>query len=281
MKNFFKSTKFKVIICVLTALLCGMLIAAFTSTSESPVTSIAGVIYKPFQKAAAYIVEKTQDWQGSFVSSSEYKEQVKELESDILEYNEKLVDYERTKQKLESYEAMLGVKNENPDYELVSASVISKNTADAYDSVTLDKGSTSGIEVNDPVVYGENVIGIVKEVGLATCVVKTVLDPSVNISVYEIKSRESGYSNTTASLSYEGLCRMSGLSKETSVAAGGIVCTSGLGGNFPRDLVVGTVTVLKSEETDMSVYAVIEPAVDVRAVNDVFVITDFISDVES
>lgn len=280
MKNFFKSTKFKVIVCVLSALLCGMLLAAFTASSVSPVTSVASVIYKPFQQAASYIAEKSDDWKGSFVSSSEYKEQIKELESEILGYNEMLVDYERTKQKLESYESVLGVKNENPDYELVAASVISKNTADAYDSITVDKGSTSGVEVNDPVVYGENVIGIVKEVGLTTCVIKTILDPSVNISVYEIKSRESGYSNTTASLSYEGYCRMSGLSKETSVSAGGIVCTSGLGGIFPRDLVVGTITVIKNEETDVSVYGVIEPAVDVRTVNDVFIITDFISDAQ-
>lgn len=280
MKNFFKSTKFKIIICVLSALLCGMLIAAFTSNASSPVTGVASVIYKPFQQAASYISEKTQDWKSSFVSSSEYKEQIVELESEMLEYNEKLVDYERTKQKLESYEAVLGVKSENPDYALVAASVISKNTVDAYDSITIDKGSASGIEVDDPVIYGENVVGIVKEVGVATCVVKTILDPSVNISVYEIKSRESGYSNTTAALSYDGLCRMSGLSKETAVSAGGIVCTSGLGGIFPRDLVVGTVTSIKNEETDVSVYGIIEPAVDVRTVNDVFVITNFISDVE-
>lgn len=280
MKNFFKSTKFKVLICVLAALFCGMLLAAFTSNSVSPVTSVAGVIYKPFQQAASYVAEKTQDWKGSFVSSSEYKEQVQELESEILEYNEKLVDYERTKQKLESYEAVLGVKNENPDYKLVAASVISKNTADAYDSITIDKGTTSGVKVNAPVIYGENVIGIVKEAGLTASVVKTILDPSVNISVYEIKSRESGYSNTTASLSYEGFCKMSGLTQETAVSAGGIVCTSGLGGIFPRDLVIGTITVMKNEETDVSVYGIIEPAVDVRAVNDVFVITDFISDTE-
>ncbi len=280
MKNFFKSIKFKVILCVLTALLFGMLLAAFTGSSQSPVTSVADVIYRPFQKAAAYIADKTQDWNGSFVSSAEYKKQIAELESEVLEYNEKLVDYERTKLKLESYEAVLGIKEDNPDYELVSASVVSRNTADAYDSITIDRGSTSGIEVNDPVIYGENVVGLVKEVGLTTCVVKTILDPSLNISVYEIKSRESGYSNTTAALSYEGLCRMSGLSKETAVSAGGIVCTSGLGGIFPRDLVVGTVTAVKNEQTDVSVYGLIEPAVDVRSINDVFVITDFVSDAE-
>ncbi len=275
MKNFFKSIKFKVIICILTALLGGVLLAAFTFSAQSPLTSVAGVIYKPFQKAATYIAEKTEDWKGSFVSSSEYKKQVAELESEVEVYNAQLVDYERTKQKLEAYEEFLEVKEDNPDYEFVPASVVSRNTADVYDSFTLDKGTSDGIKVNDPVIYGNNVVGLVKDVGITTCVVKTILDPSLNISVYEIKSRENGYSNTTAALSYEGLCKMSGLSKETAVAAGGIVCTSGLGGIFPRDLVVGTITAVKNESTDISVYGLIEPAVDVRSLNDVFVITAF------
>ena len=116
---------------------------------------------------------------------------------------------------------------------------------------------------------------MVKEVTATTCTVKTILDPTLNISVYEIKSRENAYSNTTAALSYEGLCKLSGLSKDTAVAVGGIVCTSGLGGIFPRDLNVGTITALKSEEADISVYAIIKPATDVRSLNDVFIITAF------
>lgn len=275
MKSFFKSIKFKAILCVLTALLGGVLLAAFTSSAQSPLTSVVGVIYKPFQKAATYIAEKTADWKGSFVSSSEYKKQIEELKSENAVRNEQLVDYERTKQKLEAYEEFLQVREDNPDYEFVPASVVSRNTADVYDSFTLDKGSSDGISVNDPVIYGNNVVGLVKTVGFTTCVVKTILDPSLNIGVYEMKSRENGYSNTNAALSYEGLCKMSGLSKDTAVAPGGIVCTSGLGGIFPRDLVVGTITAVKNEETDISVYGLIEPAVDVRSLNDVFVITAF------
>ncbi len=277
MKNFFKSTRFKVIICVFAALLGGMLTAAVTNDAVSPFTSAAGIIYRPFQKAAAYVAEKTADWKSSFVSSAQYKKRVEELESQADVYSEQLVDYERTKQKLASYEEFLEVKENNPDYEFCPAAVITRNTSDAYDSFTLDKGSANGIKTGDPVIYGANVVGIVQETGLTTCTVKTILDPSLNISVYEIKARENGYSNTTAALSYDGLCRISGLSKDTAVAPGGIVCTSGLGGIFPRDLIVGTVTSVKNEDTDVSVYGIIEPGVDVRTVNDVFVITSFLS----
>ncbi len=275
MKNFFKSTKFKIIICVLTALLAGIFLAAFTSDAVSPFTSAAGIIYKPVQKAATFIAEKTADWKGSFASSSVYKDRIAELESEAYIYNAQLVDYERTKQKLEAYEEFLNVREENPDYEFCSASIVTRNTADVYDSFTLDKGSLDGISANDPVIYGNNIVGLVKDVGLTTCTVKTILDPTLNISVYEIKSRENGYSNTTAALSYDGLCKISGLTKETAVAVGGIVCTSGLGGIFPRDLTVGTITAIKTENTDISVYGIIEPAVDIRSLNDVFVITSF------
>ena len=275
MKNFFRSTKFKFIICTLTALLLGIFLAAFTNDAISPLTSAAGVIYSPIQKVATAISEKTADWKGSFVSSSVYKEKIKELESEAVIYNEQLVDYERTKQKLAAYEEFLKVREDNPDYEFCPASIITRNTADVYDSFTLDKGASDGISVNDPVIYGNNIVGLVKEVGAKTCVVKTILDPTLNISVYEIKSRENGYSNTTAALSYDGFCRISGLSKDTAVAPGGIVCTSGLGGTFPRDLTVGTITSIKNEDANVSVYGIIEPAVNIRTLNDVFVITSF------
>lgn len=275
MKNFFKSVKAKVMLCILSALLLGVLFACVTDSAVSPFTSAAGVVYAPFQKIATYIAEKTADWKSSFASASVYKDEIAELESEALVYKEQLVDYERTKQKLNAYEEFLQVREANPDYQFCAATVVTRNTADVYDSFTLDKGSAHGISVNDPVIYGNNIVGLVKEVGLTTCVVKTILDPTLNISVYEIKSRENGYSNTTAALSYDGQCRMSGLSENTAVAPGGIVCTSGLGGIFPRDLTVGTITAVKSEQTDLSVYGIIEPAVDVRSVNDVFVITAF------
>lgn len=275
MKNFFKSTRFKVIICVLVALMAGIFLAAFTNDAVSPFTSAAGIIYKPVQKAATFIAEKTADWKGSFVSSSFYRDRIDELESEAYDYKAQLVDYERTKQKLQAYEEFLNVREKNPDYQFCSASIITRNTADVYDSFTLDKGSLDGISANNPVIYGNNIVGLVKDVGLTTCTVKTILDPTLNISVYEIKSRENGYSNTTASLSYDGLCKLSGLTRDTAVSAGGIVCTSGLGGIFPRDLTVGTITAIKTENTDSSVYGIIEPAVDIRALNDVFVITSF------
>lgn len=275
MDRFFKSRRFKAFICVFAALLAGAVFAAVASSGSSPLTNAAGVVFSPLQKVSAIISDKVKNVRGAFVSASSYREEISRLNEELDEKNGELVDYERTKQKLASYEEFLEIKESNPDYVFCPATVISRSATDIYNSFTVDKGTADGVKVNDPVIYGSCVVGVVKEVTLTSSVVKTVLDPGLNISVYEIKTRESGYSATTSQLSFEGLCRMSGLTRSTAVCEGGIVCTSGLGGVFPRDLIVGTVTEIRDEENDVSSYAVIKPGVDILTVSDVFIITDF------
>ncbi len=68
---------------------------------------------------------------------------------------------------------------------------------------------------------------------------------------------------------------MHGLSTSTDITAGGIVCTSGVGGIYPRDLIVGTVVDIVDGTVDISASAVIEPGVDFDEITDVFIITDF------
>ena len=103
-------------------------------------------------------------------------------------------------------------------------------------------GSNDGVKVNDPVISGEYLIGIVNEVTPTSCVVLSVTDPKVNAAAYEIRTGEMGYTETTSKLALNGLLKLTGLTKDTSVAVGGIVCTSGVGGIYPRGLIIGTVT---------------------------------------
>jgi len=84
-----------------------------------------------------------------------------------------------------------------------------------------------------------------------------------------------GYTETTSKLALNGLLKLTGLTKDTSVAVGGIVCTSGVGGIYPRGLIIGTVTAVSKEEGNISYYAEVKPEVDPGDVQDAFVITEF------
>ncbi|MCR4563956.1 MAG: rod shape-determining protein MreC [Clostridiales bacterium] len=275
MKNFLKTTSFKILALMLGVCLMGVFFAAVTNNGTSPLTSVAGVVFSPLQRLASFAAERFDNFSGAFVSSSEYRERIKELEGKVIEYQSQLVDYEKLKKKVESYENFLEVKNDNPDYKFATASVIGRDSADVFGSFTVNAGSNDGVKVNCPVIYGEHLVGVVKEVNLTSCVVYTIFNPKVNISAYEIRSGEIGYVNSNTDLALKGRCMLSGLDGNSVVTSGGIVCTSGIGGIYPRGLIIGTVRNVEADEANVSSNAIIEPDIDITTLQDVFIITDF------
>ena len=68
---------------------------------------------------------------------------------------------------------------------------------------------------------------------------------------------------------------MANLSSSTNIAYGSIICTAGIGGTVPKGLVIGTVTSVEEEATDISSYAVIEPEVSIDDLTDCIVVKNF------
>lgn len=275
MKRFFHSESFITLLAIVIVLVLGVLCAAFTHNASSPLTSALSAVFSPLQKLSATVSDEMHGLSSAFKSSSVYKKQNEELESELSDYRKKLSDYDEMKKKVDTYEKFYDVKTEHKDFKFSYGTVISRDAADPYGSFTLSVGSKDGIAVNDPVIYGKYVIGVVRKVNLSTCVVYTVLDPRVNIGAYESGTREYGYVSGDASLYRDGLCRLSGLDKDTSIVKSGIVCTSGAGGVFPAGLIIGEVEEVCSDDVSITAYAKIKPYASLSGLTDVFVITSF------
>ena len=275
MRNFLRSTSFKILLTVAVVLLAGAIAAAALASGTSPLTSAVGTVFSPLSDAAAYISEKFDNFKGGFISSRSYMDRVEELEEQVADYQSKLVDYEKLQKQVEAYEKFLGVKEKNPDFQFVAGTVIGRDAADVFGSFVLNCGSADGVAVGDPVISGEYLIGIVNETSPTSCTVLSVCDPKFSAAAYEIRTGEAGYTQTTTKLGVQGALKLSGLERDTAVAEGGIVCTSGVGGVFPRGLIIGTVTTVQKEEGDISYYAEVKPEIEISEVQDAFVITDF------
>ncbi|MBP3560773.1 MAG: rod shape-determining protein MreC [Clostridia bacterium] len=275
MKRFLRSSVFKNLIVIALVVMVGVVVASLSHNAASPVTTVIGTVFSPLQKLSSYIADNIDGLSASFRSSSVYIEENKALKKEIEEYRKQLTDYNELKNKVDAYEEFYGIKQQNPDYEFSYGSVISKDAADAYGSFVLDIGSKDGVKVDDPVIYGEYVVGVVKKVNYTTCVVYSVLDPRVNIGAFESGTREYGYVSGDAKLYKSGLCRLSGLDSSTSVVGGGIVCTSGAGGVFPNALIIGEVKAVHSDDVSSAYYAEIKPFINPDEITDVFVITSF------
>lgn len=277
MSRFIKTTWFKILIVLLVLLLVFIVVAIVGSNGSSPLSTVFGTVSEPISRVGSVIGRGFGRVAGVFTSKSSYEKEIAELEGQVADYQSQLVDYEQTKQKLELYEGALGIKKDNPDYEFVPAVVIGKNSASSFPtSFVFNKGTADGVAVNDPVIYGEGqLVGVVTKVSATYCVVSTILDPEVSVSAYEVRTRETGFVSNNTQLSKNGLCRISGLDRTTSIASGGIVCTTGVGGIYPRDLIIGTVKEVKNDEHDISSYAVIEPSADIANLEDALILVSF------
>lgn len=275
MQRFFKSIGFKIFAFVMASLVVGSIFAAATHKYSSPITSVIGTVFGPVQRLSSFAANKLSDSLIYFKSSATLAEKVEELESQLADTREQLVGYEDAKKDIALYEEFLGVKEEHPDYEFASCSIVSRDAADNFGSFVLNKGTLQGISVNDPVIYGKYLVGRVTAVRQTQCTVMTILNPEVNVSAYEARTAESGFVATTAELAEDGLCRLPGLERNTAISTGGLVCTSGIGGIYPRDLIIGEVSSVENDNENISSYAIIVPSVDFEELKDVFVITYF------
>lgn len=275
MRQFFKSMQFKIFIFVISACLFGTVIAVATADYVSPASVAAGTVFAPLQKITSAVSEKLNWFSLSFASSGALKNENDRLKEKIAEYENKLVGYDEMKRKIASYEKMLEVKETNPDFELENANVIGADSADVFSSIIIDKGKGDGVEVNDPVVSGNYLVGVVKKVNESYSVVRTVLNPKVNVSAVESKTRETGYVTSDISRTEDGKCIFAGLDRTTAVSPGAIIVTSGIGGTYPKGLIIGTVSQVLQSDYDISSYAVVTPGAEIQSLEDVFVIKHF------
>lgn len=275
MKDFLSSTRFKVLICIVLLLFGLMLRAATSSGFAIESSSVLGVLVSPLQKLSSMISSGTSEILSFLTDASETKRENERLRQELNELRQKVIDYNNLKNENNLYKQYLGIKGNNPDFDLEPAIVIGRDPTQPDYSFTIDKGSLNGVEPKDAVISKDGLVGIVSEVGLTYSKVITILDPSVNVGALNSRTREDGVVGGAVELSSQGFCKMSYLSRDSQTQIGDIISTSGLGGIYPKDIVIGIVKELKPDNQGLSQYAEIETAADCRNIKDVIVIKSF------
>lgn len=275
MQKFFKSWGFK-LLCALAVLAIAVMVrAAAVGDADVFISQTLSVISQPFLKLSTSVSESVNGFLDRFVRTEDVFLENEELRRQLREANDKLVEYENIKRENEQFREFLQLKENNPDYDFETATVIGRDSTSRFGSFTIDKGSVDGIEVADPVITSDGLVGIVWEVGLTYSHVRTVIDISVDVGVYSISTRDSGIVSGDITLSSEGLCKLRYLPKNSGISSGELIVTSGIGGVFPKNLVVGTVRSIELDSNGLSLSAAIEPAADIAGVTDVLVIKSF------
>ena len=236
---------------------------------------LLGAIAVPFQRASSAVMNKISLWQDKYLDIDKIVLENETLKKQLSELQKKQIDYDKMAMENKEYKSYLSIKEDYEKYTVTGASVIGRDGADKFYSFTIDKGEKHGIVKNNVVVSNNGVIGVVIETGYNYSKVSTILNPSVSIGCRAGETRDNGVVSGDAALSEDNMCIMSFLPKNTLVKEGDIVSTTGLGGVFPQDLIIGTVAKVDNDKTGNSKFATIKPTIDIPTVKMVFIITDY------
>ena len=164
------------------------------------------------------------------------------------------------------------------DFQMMDSYVISYSAVDWSSTMTIDRGSIDGVEEGMCAITANGaVVGLITEVGTNYSVIKTVLDSSLEISGTIASSGYNGIVTGAYITGQEGLLRMDYLASSAIIRNRDQVVTSG-STVYPRDLMMGYVVDAGFDETGVAKYALLEPAVEVGGLEQVFILMAFDED---
>ena len=166
---------------------------------------------------------------------------------------------------------LLKFARERPDNQYLAASIIGRDPSPYLSYVILDRGSDQGVRKDMPVVAAGGLVGQVVEVTSVACKVLPIVDVASSINARLLTSQEEG---VVVGQPAGGL-QMQYLSQSVNVNVGESVVTSGLGGHFPADLLIGTVSAVQKQDYEVLQKADLTPSVDFSRLDIVLIITNF------
>lgn len=276
MKDFFDTWKFKILVGIAVFLAAIMAYAGANGRLTAAPQEILSVAVAPFQRAAAAVSNGVSSLWEKYTNIDAILEENEKLTTENAELRGQMVDYDKLKAENEAYKALTNIQEQHPEMSYVSSFVIGRDPLDSFYGFTLDKGSLDGVEANDAITSDEGyLLGVVTEVDLTSCKVMTILHPSFNAAGVVSRTRENGILNGNTTYAADGLCTLTNLERSTETHAGDQVITTGLGGVFPPDLLVGTVQDVVPETSGKSSIAVVRPGADPRTAKHVFIVTAY------
>ena len=201
-----------------------------------------------------------------------------ELKQQIDQLNTKISSMENNLSELEALRELLKMKEVYPDYDMVGARIISKDAGNWYNNFIIDKGSNDGIKKDMNVIYDNGLVGIVSDVSANNATVRAIIDDTSSVSGMLSKSTELCIVNGDLKLYQEGLLDVEMISKDAQIAAGDEVVTSYISDKYLPGLVIGYISDVSMDSSNLSQNAHITPKVSFDNITNVMVITQLKAD---
>ncbi len=193
------------------------------------------------------------------------------LEQQVAELQNQIVQLQQDLNEADVLYALLGFARSNPDSQYIPAQVIGQDPSPFLKYVLIDQGSDDGVRSGMPVVTNNGLVGRIDAVTASAARVKLLTDSTsmVNAVIPDIDAECVVEGSVTGDLTIEMV------SQDVTLLPGQIVQTSGLGGEYPADFVIGQIINVNQINNELFQSAAIVPAEDFSSLQAVLVVSNF------
>jgi rod shape-determining protein MreC len=260
---------------VVLAVLAGVAILLSILDSTGNLDSAMRIIRDPLSAVLTWTTAQTDVVADTLTGPRDLqsaREEIAQLQArvDLLEReNEELIEIQG------EYQLLLDLFNrarQAPELRRLTASVIGRDTSPSIRSIIVDKGSDDGVIVGMPVESARGLVGRIFRTTAQSAQVVLITDNASSVAARLGSSRATGLLQGGG---VGGSMSIDWVDLNYHIEIGEVVLTSGLGGKFPQDMVIGRVSEVERREAELFQRAIVQPAVDFESLEIVFVITDF------
>lgn len=194
-----------------------------------------------------------------------------ELEAEVARLQAQIIELQQRVTETEILAALVDFARANPENTYKAATVIGRDPSPFLRYVIINIGSNDGIRPGMPVVTEKGLAGRIDAVIAEAARVQLITDSASVVNVY----LQNAGTNAILSGSLSGNLVLDMISQDVNVSTGDLVLTSGLGGGYPPNLLIGQVTDVRKLDYELFQQATVQPVVDFEHLQYVLVITNF------
>jgi rod shape-determining protein MreC len=233
------------------------------------IDSLLMEICLPFQKGSTFVIKRVRGVCEEYLflvhlqrENERHQKRIADLQRENDQMREMVLSHERLRKLLQFRETLSST--------IIAAEVVGQDPSSWFKSFTINKGEKDGVRKGMAVISPEGVIGQIFKTAPSHSVVLLVTD--YNSAIDSIIQR------TRAKAIVEGggenRCQLKYLLRAEDVVAGDRVVTSGLGGNFPKGLMIGEIRKVDKKGHGIFQYAELVPSVDFTRLEEVLIIKE-------
>jgi rod shape-determining protein MreC len=237
-------------------------------TDKSFLRKIVLEAIAPVQKALSFSIASVKDDWSRYIFLVGIVEENKKLKKEIEELKAVLISYQESYQEAQRLRKLLSLSDDYK-YQFISARVIGREQAALSRVILINKGSSDGLKTGMPVVAPPGLIGRLVDVSWHVSRVLLFIDENSNIDAIVQRNRTQGIISGAGS---SGLI-FKYISKTQDVKEGDVIVSAGMGGVFPKGMLIGQVIHVDKQDASLFLKINVAPFADFSKLEEILILS--------